>query len=143
MLIEIADNVLPPVPVAALIAAALNGMALAVDPSASTGPFASPFACLTSVAKAEVLRRLETDPVDTTVAAYLLHGIVPIVAIVSYSEAGVFDRESRTIRRRPVGWDITRYAGVREGRDAFLGYWQDRTSTRTDPRYAKGRDRRA
>ena len=57
---------------------------------------------------------------------YNVMGVAKAALEASYSEAGVYDAKRRRIRRRPVGWRLTRYAGVAEGRKEFKGYWRGR-----------------
>ena len=49
-----------------------------------------------------------------------------LVAFLAYSEARVFDAKKRRLRARPVGWRLTRYTGVADGRKELKGYWQGR-----------------
>jgi hypothetical protein len=39
----------------------------------------------------------------------------------------VFEPRTKTLRGRPVGWELTSYRGVREGAADFQGYYQGRT----------------
>ena len=101
----------------AAIAEILNGTALAVNPGAA-GPFVSPFARLSSPEKAAVFQYMDaTDPFT------VLSGVLPaFVAFFVYSEAGTFDPITRSLTGVPVGWTISDYQGVADGRDEFLGY---------------------
>ena len=38
----------------------------------------------------------------------------------------MYDAKRRRVRRRPVGWELTHYAGVADGRKELKGYWQGR-----------------
>lgn len=99
------------------LAGILNNVAQAVNPSAS-GQFSAPFANLSFLEKVAVFQVLEGDP-----ALRPLAGVLPqFVAFLVYSEAGVFDPNTR----RPLGWDLSHYEGVADGRDEFKGYYQDR-----------------
>jgi hypothetical protein len=101
----------------AAIAAILNGTALAVNPGAA-GPFVSPFARLSSQEKAAVFQYM-----DGTDTFKVLAGVLPaFVAFFVYSEAGTFDPITRSLTGVPVGWTISDYQGVADGRDEFLGY---------------------
>ena len=56
-----------------------------------------------------------------------LAGVLPqFVAFLVYSEAGVFDPNTRRLTGPPLGWDLSNYEGVADGRDEFKGYYQDR-----------------
>lgn len=102
----------------ATVAAVLNGLAQAVSPAAA-GPFVSPFACLSFAEKAAVFQIM-----DATDSLKLLAGVLPaFVAFFFYSEAGVFDPSTRSLTGQPVGWQLSSYQGVAEGRDEFLGYF--------------------
>jgi hypothetical protein len=95
----------------------LNHVAQAVNPSAS-GRYSAPFANLSFPEKVAVFQVLEGDP-----ALRPLAGVLPqFVAFLVYSEAGVFDPNTR----RPLGWDLSHYEGVADGRDEFKGYYQDK-----------------
>jgi hypothetical protein len=56
-----------------------------------------------------------------------LAGVLPVfVSFTVYSEAGVFDPASSNVSGRPVGWIISDYEGIADGRDEFQGYYQNR-----------------
>lgn len=117
----------PSQPLASIVASLLNLVALGVDPASSTGPFASPFANLPFAEKAAVLEILEHD--EAFAQLWSLFGILPsLVAFLAYSEASVFDPATRTLVATPVGWALTSYDGVADGRDAFVGYFEHRRS---------------
>jgi hypothetical protein len=104
----------------ATIAALLNGLAQAVNP-AGAGPFVSPFANLGFAQKAAVFQIM-----DATDAYKVLSGILPaFVAFFVYSEAGVFDPSTRKLTGKPLGWTISNYSGVADGRDEFRGYLRE------------------
>jgi hypothetical protein len=117
----------PPV---ALLAGALNQVAQKINPSAQ-GPFASPFARLSFAEKAAVFQAIEADPQTRPLAAVLI-----VIAFLVYSEAGVLDPRQRTLRSRPVGWILSNYEGVANGRAELKGYFQNRRSVATDPAIA-------
>jgi hypothetical protein len=99
------------------VAGTLNGVAKMVNPSASE-PFSAPFANLSFPEKVAVFQALEGDPASRPLA-----GVLPqFVAFLVYSEAGVFDPDTG----RPLGWDLSHYEGVADGRDEFKGYYQNR-----------------
>jgi hypothetical protein len=121
VLIATMDESTPFVPsFSAQVAAILNGLALAVNPSAS-GPFVAPFANLSFATKVGVFGIM-----DGTTALQPLAGILPpFVAFFAYSEAGTFDPVTRTLTGPPVGWTLSQYQGVSDGRAEFLGYFRD------------------
>jgi hypothetical protein len=72
-----------------------------------------------------VLAVLEGDPSFAPLRS--LVGVLPaLVAFLAYSEAGVFDHATRTLHGRPVGWTLSGYEGVADGRDDFRGYFENR-----------------
>lgn len=106
--------------------AVLNGLARAVDPRvdgrAATLGFSASFAALSFAEKAEVFTRLSSSVED---ALRRLGAILPaIAAFVSYSEYGVLGAAD------PVGWQLTGYEGVADGRDDFRGYYGGRRRAR-------------
>ena len=103
----------------------MNLVAQGVDPESATGPFASQFANLAFAEKAAVLDVLEHD--ESFAQLWSLFGILPsLVAFLAYSEVAVFDPATRTLGAMPVGWTLTSYEGVADGRDAFVGYFENR-----------------
>jgi hypothetical protein len=107
----------PPFPTTSIaVAAILDQVSQLVNPSA-TG-----FGDLLFVEKVFVFQALESDPAAAPLAGLL----PPVVAGLSLSEAGVFDQQSRSLTGQPVGWDLTGYPGVADGRDELVGYYQDR-----------------
>ena len=115
-----------PAPVSVVVDT-LNEIAHKINPSAQ-GPFESAFACLSVAEKAAVFEAIESNPQARPLAA-----VLPATAFLIYSEAAVFDPVSRTIRSRPLGWDLSNYEGVANGRAEFKGYYQNRRSVQTDP----------
>lgn len=128
VLIETLDRSLPFAPsFSATVAGILNAVAQVVNASAG-GPFPSPFARLRFPEKVAVFAALDGDP-----ALRPLAGSLPgLVATLVYSEAGVFDSRTRVLTGRPVGWAISGYEGVADGRDEFKGYFQDRRRVEGD-----------
>jgi hypothetical protein len=122
------DRFLPgSLPLSATAATILNELALQVEPAAKRGAFASPFANLSFAKKARVFQTAESLPVESAGSIRFLVGNLPdLVAFLAYSEAGVYDAKRRVVWRRPVGWRLTRYAGVSDGRPELKGYWQGR-----------------
>jgi hypothetical protein len=121
VLIATMDETTPFVPsFSAQVTAILNGLALAVNPSAS-GPFRAPFANLSFAAKVGVFQIM-----DGTAALQPLAGILPpFVAFFAYSEAGAFDPVTRSLTGPPLGWTLSQYQGVSDGRAEFLGYFRN------------------
>jgi hypothetical protein len=107
------------------VATLLNDYALQVDPAATGGGFASPFARLTFAEKADVFRRFESDPALADTEVRFVAGILPgFAAFLAFSEVGVYDRAQRALAGRAVGWDIAGYADPAEGRRELRGYWK-------------------
>jgi hypothetical protein len=134
------------VPASGGVATLLNDFALQVNPGAASGPFASAFARLSFADKAEVFRRFEAD--ESTSSALneikFVSGILPgFVAFLAWSEAGVMDPETRQPRTRPVGWQLSNYAGQAEGHAEMKGYYEGRKAVvKPKPRKRRHRKRR-
>jgi hypothetical protein len=126
VLIATLDETTPFLPqFSAIVAATLNGLAQAVNPSA-TAPFQSPFANLSFVEKVGVFQIM--DGIDQLKP---LAGVLPaFVAFFCYSDAGAFDPATRTLTGDPLGWRLSSYQGVSDGRDEFLGYFPDHRDPR-------------
>ena len=108
------------------LAGILNGVAQVVNPSAS-GTFSAPFANLSFPEKVKVFEFLEGGVFGPELRPSPLAGVLPqFVAFLVYSEAGVFDPNTRTLTGTPLGWTLSNYEGVADGRDEFKGYYQDR-----------------
>lgn len=108
-----------------IVAATLNGLAQAVNPSA-TSPFLSPFANLSFPEKVGVFQIMDGN--DSLKA---LAGVLPaFVAFFCYSEAGAFDPATRALTAEPLGWRLSRYQGVADGRNEFLGYFPEHHNRR-------------
>jgi len=106
---------------AEVVAGLLNAFALSVNPTA-TSPFASPFSNLSFAEKGKVFELLEGNPATAPLA-----GVLPVVVgFLAYAETAVFDPATRTISGRPIGWDLSSYSGVSDGRDEFRGYFRNR-----------------
>jgi hypothetical protein len=143
------------VPLSLVIALMLNFLATQVNPASIAGPIAtSPFANLKFDDKAKAFAALEGT--DSNLLATLdsnapeplkgsLAGLLKFVggalqefgAYLSYGEWGVYDPKTKTISARPVGWDLSNYMPGRttpaDGWDEFIGYFEGRQSTATDP----------
>jgi hypothetical protein len=122
------DRFLPgPLPLSATAATILNQFATQVDPGSAKGTFAAPFANLSFAKKAQVFQVAEGLQAESAGSIRFLVGNLPdLVAFLAYSEAAVYDTKGRRVRRRPVGWALTRYGGVADGRKELKGYWQGR-----------------
>jgi hypothetical protein len=135
------------VPLSLALALLLNLLATQVDGRSIEGRFLSPFARLPFAGKAQVFALLEGPDSDlvaalgTDLPPDLLGAVVGVLrtfaapllelpALCTYSEAHVFDPATRTITGRPVGWDLTGYAGVSDGWDELRGYYQGRREVR-------------
>jgi hypothetical protein len=144
-LVDLLDHYVPvtpglDAPASGGVAAFLDATALQVNAGASRGGFSSPFARLSFDEKVEVLRRMEelTESAKDTPGGELrfVTGIlIGATAFLAFGEAGVIDKSSRQLKEQPVGWAITNYDGVAEGRKELRGYWQHRRRVRTDARY--------
>jgi hypothetical protein len=118
VLVATFDGSAPYVPsFSAIVASILNDLAVAVGAPPS-GAFDSPFCRLSFSQKASVFQIM-----DSTEALKPLGSRLPALsAALSYSEAGVLDPQTRTLTGPPVGWSISQYSGVAEGRPEFRGY---------------------
>lgn len=132
-------------PLSLLVALLLNSLAAQVNPAAVSGAFLSPFARLSFEEKARVFQQLE-DPTAALIAAidgelpepvkgsvsgllrFLAGALLEFSAFGTYSEWSTFDLETRYVRTKPVGWQLSGYdPGVLDGWDEFRGYYQGRT----------------
>jgi hypothetical protein len=132
------------VPLSGVIALLLNLVATQVNPASVSGPFVSPYARLSFPEKAGVLSVLEREdsPLVTSLTdllgpqlgatiggliRFLSGSLVEMAAFGTYSEWAEFNPTTRSVRRRPVGWNISRWdPGVLDGWDDFKGYYQGR-----------------
>lgn len=125
-LIASVDMLQPPPPpfpsISMMVATVLNNLALAVNPAPS-GSFSSAFSCLSFSEKVAVFAAMEADPSMRNLARVL----PAFVAFFCYSEAGVFDPETRTLTGPPVGWTLSGYE-FGHGHNEFKGYYQNRIS---------------
>jgi hypothetical protein len=109
------------------VATLLNSYALQVNPAAANGAFLSPFARLSNKEKAMVFERLESDPQYDGTELKFVGGILPgFVSFLAWSEAGVIDPKRRKVKKRPVGWKLSKYDGPAEGHPELKGYYQGR-----------------
>jgi hypothetical protein len=142
------------VPLAPVVAALANLLAVQVDPASVAGPFLTPFSRLSWDGKAEAWRRFEGELPDlftvgapgsrlplisdildllSTLGGLLrltAGAVLEIAVFASYSEYAVFDPATRTLTGRPVGWELTEYppSAPVEGWDELIGYYQGRTT---------------
>lgn len=113
------------------VATLLNAYAVQVNPAAANGAFLSPFARLSNKEKAMVFERLESDPQYDDTELKFVGGILPgFVTFIAWSEAGVIDPKRRRVKKRPVGWRLSRYDGPAEGHAELKGYYQGRKRVR-------------
>jgi hypothetical protein len=127
-------------PLSGAIAILLNTVALSVNPLSLNGLFLSPFARLPFSDKAAVFQRLEQGaPIPdhllpeplTLVSGNLafVAGILPtFLGFLAGTEQDVFDHATRSLRGRPVSWQVSGYQpnGPVEGWDELKGYYQGR-----------------
>jgi hypothetical protein len=121
-------------PASRAVSELLNGYAAQVNPAAVGGAFPSHFARLSFDDKVEVFRRFESDT-EGSALRFLSGILIGAVGFLAYGEAAVMDRNTRTLTSTPVGWTLSKYDGVAEGRPELQGYWKNRRKVRTDPRY--------
>jgi hypothetical protein len=151
-LIELLDAFVPAgptgtsLPSSGGVATFLNQTALLVNPAAANGGFPSPFSRLSFKEKVEVFHQLEEttatyqgDAQQAGELRFVAGILVGAVAFLSYGEYGVLDPKTRELKGTPVGWQISSYDGVAEGRAELKGYWQGRRKVRTAGRYRRRR----
>ena len=132
-------------PLSLPIALLLNFLATLVNPAAVNGTFVSPFARLNFKEKTQAFALLEgeastvaglldanlTEPLKDTLSGlleFLGGALFEFPAFGSFTEFGVLDPTTRTLRGTPVGWRITQYLAAApnqrpvEGWDEFKGY---------------------
>jgi hypothetical protein len=126
--IETLDRFLPSNPsLPATAATVLNQVAVTVRGASRNGKFRSPFANLSFAEKAKVFQEIEGFSGPEAGSLRFLFGNLPdLVAFLAYSEAGVFDARRGRLRRRPLGWSLTRYGGTADGHAEFRGYYEGR-----------------
>ena len=123
VLIGSIDESAPYLPAFSAVAAGiLNQFAQAVHPNVS-GPFSSPFACLSFAEKAAVFQYMDATPSLAPFSGVL----AGIVGFLCYSDAGSFDPATRTLTSRPLSWSLSNYSGTADGRAELRGYWLGRT----------------
>jgi len=138
----------------------MNVAATQVRATSIVGPIAgSPFANLSHPEKAQAFQRIEQanpdlvalldshlpEPLNEGASGLLRYvgGLLLTLSTYSaYTEFAVFDRGSRRVTRRPVGWDLSRYMPGRtapaDGWAEFLGYYQGRRAVRTAAEFGEG-----
>jgi hypothetical protein len=108
-----------------MVAGLLNDVALAVNPGSATGTFQSPFANLSFEEKVMVFAALDGDPQFDPLRNLI--SIIPgLLVFIAFSEAPVWDRQTRTLTGTPFGWSHTGFGGPAEGRADFKGYFENR-----------------
>jgi hypothetical protein len=111
-------------PGGAAVAAIIDVTAIDVNPAAAVGPMNAPFARLTFAQKAQVFQQLEAPGLaDGTLARFIIDTLPTLTAFMAYSEAAVFDPNTRQLTGVPTGWKISGYQGVSDGWDEFKGYY--------------------
>jgi hypothetical protein len=88
--------------------------------------------------KVEAMRQLELDTEGSILRA-ISGTLIGVTAFLCYSEGGVLDRNRRETTAQPVGWTISKYDGVAEGRNELIGYWKGKRSSRTARQFRVGR----
>src|SRR5436190_623737 len=102
---------LPALPDSGGVAMLLNRYALEVNPAASSGQFASPFARLSNAEKAQVFKLFESDTSwDNTEFKFVSGILFGFVAFLAWSEGGVIDPATRQPKSTPVGWARPRFS---------------------------------
>jgi hypothetical protein len=122
--IETLDRFLPSNPsLPATAATVLNEVATTVPSASRRRAFSSAFANLSFAQKARVFQTIEgfSGP-DAGPIRFLFGNLPDLVAFLTYSEAGVFDSRRGRLRRRPLGWSLTRYGGTADGHPELRGY---------------------
>ncbi|WP_241384512.1 twin-arginine translocation signal domain-containing protein [Rhodococcus sp. CH91] len=111
-------------PGAAAVALLLNTFAVTADVRSATGPFSAPFANLSQAGKAQVFEWLDTDPrFEGLVLKFVVNAVPTLAAFAAFSEVSAYDPVRRELTGRPVGWEMSRYAGTSDGWDEFRGYY--------------------
>lgn len=106
-------------PLSTTIAAFLNGLS-----PQRRGPFASRFANLRFREKRAVLDALTASSEEGI--RFLGSNLAGLAAFACYSEANAYDRRRRRLRKRPLGWSLSGYDGLAEGRAELKGYYRGR-----------------
>lgn len=133
------------VPLSLVVALLLNFLGARVNPAAVNGRFASPFARLSYSEKARVFQLIEgpdsdlvemldeqmPEPARNSVSGLLKFvggALLEFATFGSYCEWGALDHDTKMLRSRPVGYELTGYIpnGHVEGWDDFQGYYQGR-----------------
>lgn len=112
--LDASPSPIPPAPTSAVVAGLLDQVAAGVNTEAAG------FAGLSFGEKMGVFAYLEGDPNTAPLAQALL----TLAAFLAYSEAGVFEGTTRTLTGEPLGWELSGYPGVSDGRDEFVGYYR-------------------
>jgi hypothetical protein len=130
------------IPASGGVATLPNQYAQRVNPVATRGGFASPFARLSFEEKGRVFELFEREPSAEGTELRFVAGILPgFAAFLSFSETGVRDPATRKVTKRAVGWKIARYRGPAEGHKEFRGYWHGHRSALKSGRRKRFRPR--
>lgn len=114
----------PALPGSLVLALLLKGHALAVNPLAAVGPFSSPFANLKFSQKRTALQLLDDSPLlKEAFLEFAPNALPTLAAFGAYGERAVYDRRTKALSGRPLGWDLSRYGGVSDGWPEFIGYF--------------------
>jgi hypothetical protein len=133
-------------PLSLPVALLLNYVATAVHPASLQGAFLSPFARLSFANKARAMELLETSqsqlvavvdaqlpqPLKASASGLLefLGGALhEFAAFGSMGESRKYNRATRSLTGRPIGWQLSGYLPDNQpgdGWDDLLGYYQDR-----------------
>lgn len=138
------------IPLSLPVALLLNFVATLVNPTALHGDFLSPFSRLDFMEKTKAFELMETEaaniaaqidgkitePVRDSISGlieFLAGALLEFAAFGSFSEFGVIDPKTRTLRATPVGWTLSQYLAPApnnrpvEGWDEFKGYLDGET----------------
>ncbi len=111
------------------VATLLDLTAIQFLPFGAAQPFRSAFCNLTWKRKARVLSALENQrSFAGTPLAWMASELPLLAAFVAFSEAGSRVGHTTTLTRRPAGWDITGWQGLRDGAPERRGYYRGRSA---------------
>src|SRR5437588_862442 len=135
------------IPLTLAVGMLLNFLATQVNPASMHGQFLSPFSRLSFDEKAKAMEMLERPDPDLVamidgnlsepnrgsvsgLLQFLGFALYGLTAFLGYGEFAVFDLGTRTLEKRPVGWDLSGYRpgskASGDGWDELKGYYQGR-----------------